>query len=113
MRPDQLCHAKLQPRIVKPVVRKGHNTVPLLSIFTCGYGGADCASVSIDKGFENNGPKAMNFHHEVLSFNRPDIREYANMLADEGKVSHEMLSDWDDEYKRKSEQGDFELLTMT
>jgi hypothetical protein len=110
-RPDDLSVAKLQPRIAKPIVAKGCNTVPALSVFTCGYGGADCASVSINGGFDNTGPKAMNYEHECLSMARPDIQQHARRLVDNGQIASEMFADWMDEFNLKSANGKLKHLT--
>lgn len=93
-RPDQLCHAKLQPRVFKPLLRRGINTVPMLSVFTCGYAGADCATVTTDRRWQNTGPKPMNMLHESLSLERPDIVQLADTMLVEGDISKEMYDDW-------------------
>ena len=112
VRPDQLCQARLQPRIVKPVVKRGLNTVPSLNLFTCGYTGSDCASVSIDARFENTGPKPMNFEHEVTSLHRLDLVQHARLLIEDRQLSNGMLSDWMSELQRRTEANHYRNLTL-
>jgi len=101
VRPDQLCSVVIQPRIARPVVRKGKNTMPSVSVFHCSYAGADSANVTTERRFENTGLKRVNFEHEVLSFNRSDIDQISRALVAEGKIPEEMYHTWTDEYRKR------------
>ena len=110
--PDQLCQVRLQSRIVKPVCRKGMNTVPSLSMFTVSYAGADCATVSTDsRRFSNNGPKPVTFEHECLSMYRPDIDHHAHNLVKDGQISSSLLSEWMKGHTEMAKGNNLEDLT--
>ena len=110
-RADQLSHAVLQPRIAKPIVRKGHCTTPCLGIHTCSYAGSDCATVTTESRFENNGPRPMSFLHESTSIGRPDILQLADHLLADRQISHEMLDDWKRMYSQMESNGELKGLT--
>ena len=109
--PDQCCQVRLQSRIVKPVLRKGMNTVPSLGMFTVSYAGADCATVSTDSRFFNNGVKPVTFEHECLSMSRLDIQQHARSLVDDGQIPSSTFSDWMAVHSEMSQHNKLEGLS--
>ena len=100
VRSDQLCSVVLQPRTARPVVRKGKNTVPSVSVFQVSYAGADSANVTTERRFENNGLRPVSVEHEILSLYRQDVDELARRLVQEGQMTEELYHGLRDEYLR-------------
>ena len=91
---DQLSHAVIQQRIIRPVTRKGQGTTPTSTYFKNSYAGADSADVTIGGRFDNRPAKFMSSRHESLSFDREDIRLLAERYVSEGIVHEELANEW-------------------
>jgi len=94
-----------------PIIPKGFNTTPCLAIHTCGYAGSDCATVTTEARFENNGPRPMLFLHESTSIGRPDIAQLVTHLIADGQITQGMLDDWKEMYHEMESSGDLQGLT--
>ena len=111
VRSDQLCHVVLQPRTARPVVRKGKNTVPSVSVFQVSYAGADSANVTTERRFENNGLRPVSVEHEILSLHRRDVNELARGLVRDRQMSDEWYHGLRDEYLRSDCEKTCQSLT--